>query len=502
MEERQVLNVKKNSRFLIGIDIGTTGLKTVLSDTKCNVVSLAYREYLTSHPHPGWAEHPPEQWWRAAIETIREILDRTNINSESILGIGVSALAPVVLPMSREGDALRPAMIWMDSRTAKGYSAQQAKWTSFITGKILWIKENEPEIAKKIYKVFSQGEAYLNFKFTDVYSMNTIDKARSEKMREEMMGDLEDHSMSGDIVPELYNSSEVIGSVTGKAASETGLSEGTPVVGGCSDGLAAVVGCGVVEDGQAMEMTGNSCCMSVCTSVSDMGGHLLHPHIVPGKYGTGFAMSNAGNLMRWFRDALGEVEVFSSKSTGMSVFQVLDIEATHAPVGSGGLIVLPYFSGERSPIWDTNARGVFFGLNLNHRREHIVRALLESTGYGVRHNLEQIEGMGVNVNEIRATGGGSQSDIWLQIKADITGKPFHRLATHQGTPLGDAILAGIGVGVFKDVSSAAKFIKIKQTFNPNDEAHKRYNELYPIYKKLYQNLKELFVELVETSAAQ
>jgi len=496
------LNLKEDSDYLLGIDIGTTGLKTILSDTRCNVVSLAYREYSTFHPHPGWAEHPPEQWWQAAIETIREILEKTKIDSKRILGIGVSALAPVVLPMNREGEALRPAMIWMDSRTAKGYSAQQANWSSFIAGKILWIKENEPKLADKTHKVFSQGEAYLNFKFTDIYTMNTINKARSEKMREQLMEDLESHSMSGDVIPEIYHSTEVIGHVTEKAASETGLSKGIPVVGGSSDGLAAVIGCGVVEDGQAMEMTGNSCCMSVCTSVSEAGGRPLNPHIVPGKYGTGFAMSNAGNLLRWFRDALGEVEVLSSKSTGLSVFQVLDMEAAQAPVGSGGLVVLPYFSGERSPIWDTNARGVFFGLNLNHRRKHIVRALLESTGYGVRHNLEEIEEKGVTVREIRATGGGSLSDIWLQIKADITGKPFHRLATHQGTPLGDAIMAGVGVGIYKDISDAANLIEIKQTFLPNNEAHKKYDELYPVYKKLYENLKGLFVELAKTSMAE
>ena len=496
----QILSVSKKSVFLLGIDIGTTGLKTVLCDTRCNVVSMAYREYSTSHPHPGWAEHPPEQWWQAAIETIKEILDHTKINSNRILGIGVSALAPVVLPMSREGKALRPAMIWMDSRAAKGYSAQQANWVSFIAGKILWIKENEPKIAEKTFKVFSQGEAYLNFKFTDVYTMNTISKTKSEKIRNELMEDLETHSMSGDLVPELYLSTEVIGHVTKKAASETRLSEGTPVVAGASDGMAAYIGCGVVEDGQAMEMTGNSTCMGVCTSVSEVAGRPLTPYIPPDKYGMGFAMSNTGNLMRWFRDALGEVEVLASKSTGISVFKILDMEAAKAPVGSGGLIVLPYFSGERSPIWDTNARGLFFGLNLNHRREHIIRAILEGTAYGVRHNIEQIENMGIKVREIRATGGGSQSDIWLQIKADVTGKPFHRLATHQGTPRGDTIMAGIGVGVFKGIPSAAKFIEIKETFRPNEEAHERYNELYPIYRRLYERLKELFEDLVKTSA--
>lgn len=463
------MNIEKNSRYLLGIDAGTTGLKTVLSDEACNVVSTTSCEYSTFYPHPGWAEQPPEQWWRAAIETIREILDKTKIRSDQIIGVGISALAPIVLPMSRDGKALRPAMIWMDQRAAKGYSPQQVDWFSFILGKILWIKENEPEITTKTYKVFSQGEAYLNFKFTGIYTFNTFDKAASEKMRKQMTEDLEAHSMPKEIIPEPYHSTEVIGHVTERAASETGLSKGIPVVAGSNDGMAANIGCGVVEDGQAMEMTGNSTCMSVCTSISQLAGHPLSPYIIPGKYSIGFAMSNTGNLLRWFRDALGEIELLSSKRAGISVFRILDMKASKAPIGSGGLIVLPYFSGERSPIWDTNARGVFFGLNLTHRREHLVRAILEGTAYGVRHNIEQIENLGINIKEIRATGGGSQSDVWLQIKADATGKPFHRLATHEGSALGDAIMAGVGVGVFKDIVSAAKSIRIKRTFLPNEE---------------------------------
>jgi len=479
------LKVKRseNEVYLLGIDVGTTAVKSLLYDMNGGILARASREYPTMHPKPGWAEQSPQLWWELTKETIREVLAKAGSSAkDKIAGIGVSALSPLVLPVDEKGEPLRPAIIWMDARGGKLHDPLP---------KLLWIKQNEPDVLRKTYK-FLTANGFINYKLTDQF---TVDVTQALGVGEFEMPKFIDTNL----FPEAHLFSEVIGEVTAKAAQETGLAEGTPVVAGAVDGFSAIVGAGVVKPGRAVEFTGHSCVLCIC---SDKPHPELRDKGLFGGGGMGFYvvsgyMAAGGGLLRWFRDALGHLELESAKGLGLDPYQIMDLEASKVPPGSGGLIILPYIAGERCPIWNAKARGVIFGLYLTHSRAHIIRAILESVAYGLRHLAEIAEGAGVRIDELRSTGGGSRSDVWLQIKADVLNKPIYRVNAEAET-LGDAIIAGVGVGVFDDLfSTCEELVKVKKVINPNPDHHKRYTKLYEIYREIYEPLKGSFDKLAE-----
>ena len=468
---------------LLGIDMGTSALKSAIIDAKGKVLARADKEYPTFHPKPGWAEHSSEIWWGAAKETIRIVLTEGKVPPENIAGVSVSSLSPAILPVNEDGKPLRRAIIWMDTRGGKPHDPLP---------KVLWIKENEPEIFNKTYK-FLLANGFINYKLTNQFTADISQSwwAKIEELASEL-----------DRFPPTHNCSDVIGEVTAEASRETGLAKGTPVVAGAADGLCAMIGSGIVKNGQAVEFTGQSCGLCICTDkdypeVQDTLGFSL-PYIIPGTWVVAGAMSSGGGVLKWFRDTLGSVEVDSAKRMGLDPYQIMDREASEIPPGSDGLIILPYFAGERSPIWNANARGVLFGLYLSHTRAHIIRAILESVAYGLRHNMEIAERAGVRIKEFRACGGGARSKIWLQIKADVLGKSIYPVRGEAETR-GDAILAGIGVGVFKDfISACEKTVKVGEEIKPNFDNYEHYTKLYRIYRELYEQVKGSFDKLAET----
>lgn len=474
----------ENEACLLGIDVGTTGLKSVLYDTNGRILAKASREYPTMHPKPGWAEQSPQLWWKLTKAAIHEVLAKVSPSAKNnIAGIGVSALAPLVLPVNKKGEPLRPAIIWMDTRGGMPHD---------LLPKFLWIKQNEPDILRRTYK-FLSANGFINFKLTGQF---TVDITQAPGMGLFETPDFIDTSL----FPETCSFSEVIGEITTDAAKETGLSQGTPVVAGAIDAFSNIVGAGAVKAGRAVEYTGQSCAICICTDkpypkVQDEGlfsGGGMGFYIVSG------AMSAGGGLLKWFRDALGYLEVESAKRVGLDPYQIMDLEASIVPPGSDGLIILPYIAGERCPIWNANARGVIFGLYLTHSRAHIIRAILEAVAYGLRHLVEIAEGAGVRIDELRSAGGGSKSDVWLQIKANVLNKPIHRVNAEAET-LGDAIIAGVGVGVFDDLfSTCEELAKVKKVINPNPDQHKLYTKLYEIYREMYEPLKGSFDKLAET----
>jgi len=472
----------RNSTYLLGIDAGTTSLKSAIYDLSGNLIAIASQEYPTFHPQPGWAEHSPTLWWDAVKRTLSRVLEVSTVPPDQIAGVCVSALSPAVVPIDKDGKPLRPAIIWMDTRGGPHNAAP----------KLQWIRENQPEVVQRAHKILL-ADGYINYKLTGQYTADPFQVWWNTKEAMEKFADIMDK------FPETKPLYKVIGEVTSDAAKETGLAAGTPVVQGSADGIAAWFGGGLVKPGRTGEFTGQSAVIMTVTDkeYSNVWGKGLwcFQGAIHGTWVVGGPMSNGGGLYKWFRDKLGYEESEAALMTGLSPFEIIDIKASKVQAGSDNLIVLPYFNGERAPIWDPNARGVIFGLSNAHTKAHVARALMESVAYGFRHIVEQAEETGVKIGEVRSMGGGSKSRLWLQIKADVLGKTFQPVLA-EAEPLGDAILAGLGVGIYKDpVETCERLVRLGQKVEPNMANHERYTKLYKIYRKLYVNVKPLFDEL-------
>jgi xylulokinase len=461
---------------LIGMDIGTTGIKAVVVDTEKGFLASAGKEHYYSHIDPvrGYTEFDTEDWWDVTKEIIPRVLRRAEVTASDVKGIGISALMPCVTPVDKEGNSLRNAMIWQDSRAPNGWAPLQQNNPLFGTGKVLWVKENELDIYQKAHKFYFTGESVINTKLTGKFAENNSgDISRREMIVEQF----KEYDLDIDKIPEYFASTEIIGRVTKKAADEAGLAEGTPVVAGQSDGAGAWIGCGGTKEGTAFIMMG-------------------HSHVM-GMRGTNGKMSYAtisatGAIHRWYRELFGQGEVEVARRLGLSAYNLFDKEAERVQPGSNGLILLPYFMGERAPMWNPKLRGVLFGLNLTHTKSHIIRAILESSAYGMRYGFETGSGILPGVKEIGATGGGSQSQLWLKIYASVFGLPFVRYGS-DNTCVGDAIVAGVGSGVFKDIESGCeKVVKAIKVIEPDPEWQKIYDQYYPIYKEIYTQLEETF----------
>ncbi|MEM2703228.1 MAG: FGGY-family carbohydrate kinase [Candidatus Bathyarchaeia archaeon] len=483
--------------YLIGVDVGTTGCKAMLFDIEGNLISKEYKEWSVIVPKPGWVEQDPECWWKNISLAIREIVK--NINCEDIAGLAISGLSPTVIPIDKEGKVLRPAIIWMDQRATNEANFLSEKIgqkinAADLASKIFWVKRNEPKIYEKTYKLL-QSYDFINFKLTGEIKSAMI-MGRTRPVDEDLLRLME---ISLDIFPDPVPIGTVIGEVTAEAAEVTGLNKGTKVVAAAVDVISAILGSGAVKPGRVCDRGGTSQGFNLCWNepVFDPQRRIgCWPHVVTGLYNISGVMSTTGASLRWFRDNLATIEMEISKKLNVDAYEILNIEAERSPPGSNNLIFLPYMMGERSPIHDPYARGVFFGLSLNHKREHLIRAIMEGVAYGMRHIMEIIESFGPQVKEIRLTGGQAKSRVWSQIKADVLGKPVIRLIVSDAEAVGSAIIAGVGVRIFKDIVEASeKMVRIAEVIKPRNEYYEKYTKLFEIYKEIYLNLKDTFRKL-------
>lgn len=503
---------------LLGIDIGTTNAKAALFDASGVLLGEAQREYATIYPQPGWAEQTPEDWWSATVTIVRHLLDASPVEAKDIAAIAVSSQAPTALPLDEQGTALHPALIWMDRRSEAQCARLRQTVNSdrlmaingnridpyFGAPKILWLLENEPGVAERTH-VFLQANGYVNFKLTGRF---TIDASHASLVQcyDMALGDWSDElcSLMGiplKKLPPVLPCTQVMGEVSAEAARATGLLEGTPVVAGTVDGVAAALEAGIVASGEAVEMTGTSTVLLICVEEAPRQPALIAlAHAVPGAYLLVGAMVSTGATLRWFRDELGTAEVQAARSANCSSFDIMSEEAGKVSPGAGGLLFLPYMMGERSPIWNTQARGVLFGLSLATSRAQIIRALMEGAAYGLRHNVDVAEETGARIHVLRSVGGGSRSAVWSQIKANVLGRPIEVPKMSIGAPLGDALLAGAGVGVYPNVVSAAQSIARTVTrYRPQETAQTYYDTMYQLYRQLYLVNEMLFAELARNS---
>ena len=502
-------------KYLLGTDIGTSGTKTVLMDLNGQLLSQDLQEYDVLTPQPLWAEQWPDVWLDAAMRSIQNTVAKANVPKEDIAGIAISGLyGGSGIPLDANMEPVRPCMIWMDRR-----ADQEARWVLEQIGeeklleithngsdpyygftKILWMKRNEPQNWEKT-RLFLPPNAYVIYKMTGEIA---IDYSSAGNIGG--IFDMNTRTWSGELMAamgiprsmmpqNIVESTAIVGGLQKAVAQQLGLWEGMPVIAGGIDCGAANIGLGVLESGIYAAAIGTSMCAALISEEPVQGKDLIvWPYLYDAKHLSYYFAggATAGAIIKWFRQTLCEYEWELEKSGGPNVYAMLDEQAEKIPVGSEGLVVLPYFMGERSPVWDSDAKGTILGLSLTHTKGHLYRAFLEAVAYSLRDAMEATgEKLG---EEILIAGGVTKSKVWRQIFADVTGYPVVCPIHDVEANMGDVILAGIGTGLltFEDVK---KWQVLDRRIEVNQKNHQKYNEYYRLYKSVYRNLKSDMKEL-------
>jgi len=503
------------SAYLLGIDVGTTGSKAVLIDTAGSVVAEATNEYPMSTPQPAWAEQDPNDWWATTIASIRRVLEQSGGRGERVAGVGLTGQMHGLVLLDSKGDVLRPCIMWNDQRTAEQCATITervgAKRLLELTGnpvlpgftapKVVWVRENEPQVYRKVAKVLLPKD-YVRYRLTGEFFSEVSDASGTSmfdvgkrQWSDEMLAALD---VPRRWLPEVTESPVPSAKVNGAAAKDTGLIAGTPVVGGGGDQAAQAVGTGIVDEGVVSVTLGTS---GVVFAASD--SYRIEPqgrlhafcHAVPGKWHLMGVMLSAAGSFRWFRDTLGETEIIRAKRENRDPYDLLTEAAADVAPGCEGLLFLPYLTGERTPYPDPNARGVFFGLTLRHRKAHLTRAVLEGVSYGLRDSLELMRDLGLAVKQVRASGGGARSALWRQMLADVFDTPIVTVSVTQGAAYGAALLAGVGVEAYASVAEACETAVRVTGQNDPGRAAAIYADYYPRYRALYPALAAEFAAM-------
>lgn len=505
--------------YLMGIDIGTYESKGVLTDAHGRIIAQAAVPHGLDLPRPGWAEHEADAvWWHDFVCLSRELFRQSQVRPEEVAGVGCSAIGPCVLPVDADGRPLRPGILYgIDTRSmnevAELTEILGADWVIAETGsalsaqaagpKVLWLQRNEPEVWARTRYVMT-STSYLVYRLTGRVVMDHYTASSYGPLYNLRKTTWEPRGLarvcSEALLPELEWSTAPAGLVTPVASAETGLAVGTPVIVGTVDAAAEAISAGVVEPGDTMLMYGTTLFfIEVCAKLPQ--GGVLWPTVFlqPGTYSLAAGMSTSGALTRWFRDQIGRAELEAELGGGPNAYAALADLATQAPPGSGGLLMLPYFSGERTPLNDPLARGVIAGLTLSHSRAHLYRAALEGVAYGIRHNLEAMVAEGEPPQRLVAVGGGTKNPLWLQIVSDVTGRE-QVVRTTPGAAYGDAFLAGVGVGLLPGLPAVQDWLgPTDLILRPSPERRDVYDTYYRLYRALYTANKDMMHALAELS---
>lgn len=504
-------------KFLLGLDIGTTSTRAVLLNDNCKLVASSTSEYKLITPKPGWAEQIPDDWWNASIKAIRAVLKESNVSAEKIICIGLSGQMHGSVFLDHKGDVIRPAILWCDQRTYSqcetiyrifGYSgfiklSYNRSLPGFTAPKILWLKEVEPENYKQVAKILLPKD-YIRFKLSGSYATEVSDASGTILMNiparnwsDDILAGLQ---IKRQLLPDVFESDVITAKVSKEASGLTGLVEGTPIVGGGSDNAAGAVGSGIISKNLIMDSIGTS---GVIFAHSDQPLYdpegRLHSfcHAVAGKWHlTGVTLAAAGSL-KWYFDNFGASTGIVHDYPLLTGYDLLDEQAKRAPAGSGGLIFLPYLSGERTPYADPHARGVFFGVTYLHNPDSFVRSIMEGVAFSQLDCLSLMKELKISSDRIILTGGGARSGIWRQILADVLNLKVVKLSVEEGPAFGAAIIAGVGCGLFPRMEDVADMINkdIHKEEAPILENCEKYKRLYAVYRSLYISLKDNFKDL-------
>jgi xylulokinase len=503
-------SIPLSGHLTLGIDIGTTNVKACILDTaEGRVVASAAAEHPLHHPHPGWAEQDPDDYWRAVSSCIARCVNGLAGPASGIAAVSVSGLVGVTLPVDRDGRPLRRAMIWMDSRSQRECEEireqvgedrikavngnRVAPW--FIEPKAMWLRRHEPDVHDAINKLLSPA-GYCTLRLTGEYAMNHGDaglfypyehrRSRWDHSLTEALG------LSPDVYPDIHPSDTVIGTVTSRAARETGLHEGTAVVAGGTDIGAAALGAGAVETGQAYYSMGTGSNLGVVVPREELPEEyriLKWPHVIDGLTLFDAPMAFTGASLKWFRDKFADPESALAERMGRNVFDLVTAQAERITPGADGLLYLPYLGNSLSPRWDGNACGVFFGMQPFTSRAHVIRALIEGVAFDLYSNVRIAEDGGADFPELVLNGGPTKSALWNQITANVTGRRLLIPDVDEAAPLGDAVVAASGAGLYDDMREPMKDLApVREVVEPDPELHAMYADFFELWSRLYDDL--------------
>ena len=508
--------------YVIGVDLGTSGTKTVLFDRQGHTVASSLVEYPMYQPYNGWAEQDPEDWVQAAFTTIRDVLTKSQVDPADIAGLSLSGQMHGLVLTDDAGKALGRAIIWCDNRTIEScetftrlvggreelirISANPAL-TGFTAGKILWTRDHLPELWARARHI-QLPKDYVRLRLTGEYFMEMSDASGTNLL------DVPNRCWSREIcervgldmtmLPTLLESTQVAGHISAEAEKLTGLKAGMPVVAGAGDNMAAAIGTGVVETGKAFTTIGTSGVVfahSDTVQIDPAGRVHTFCAAVPGCYTVMSASLAAGLSLKWTRDRFFQAEIQAAEAMGTDSYVLMNQEAALSPIGANRLIYLPYLMGERSPLLDPEARGAFIGLSAMHTRRDIVRSVMEGVMYSQWQNLNILRAMHVAPDSMLACGGGAKSPFWRQMMADMYDMPVSTLQNTEGPALGAAILAGVGAGLYSDVPSAChELLRESEPLLPDAERHAQYSKYFDLYQQLYPALKDAYHQLANLDA--
>ena len=509
---------RAEGRYLLAHDTGTGGDKAVLTDLEGRVIRSAYREYPVLYPRPDWAEQDPEQLWRAVAETTKQVIAESGIRPESIVGVGISAQMFNLLPVDEGCRPLTPMLSWLDIRSvAQADRLHQDDLPSFLfqhTGniptakdiipKILWLREERPEVWARTWKLLDCKEFILHRLtgrvVTDWHGASVFflfdphRKVWSEPACRRLGIPLEK-------LPEARPCTEVIGEVTAEAAAATGLAAGTPVVVCAGDVAVAQAGSGANAIGRAHLSLGTATWvgLSIRPFVNDPHKPFWGlSHIAPDRWILAGEMETGGGALMWFRDALCQEVARQAQAEGVSAYVLLSRQAESVPPGADRLLFAPWLSGERAPVLDHYARGAWIGLGLGHTQAHLTRAVMEGVAYHMRWICEAIEALGQPIGALQGIGGGCTSPVWVQILADVTGKAL-RVVEHprEAGAIGAALTVAVGLGILPDMDAVDALIHVDRVVEPRSDFRTRYDDLYAQYRQMYSALTPIFRRLHE-----
>ncbi len=504
-------------KYLMGIDYGTGGAKAVLINTQGEELAYVFEEYPIITQRPGWSEHNANRYWEAACRLIKKCLTDTGINPGSVAGLAVSSALPSLVLVDKDIDPVHNAYNLMDKRATKEVEWLQenvGEETIFSISKnrledhpiitnLMWERNNRPDAFENIYKALTIDgfiNAKLTDKFTSHYSSAAFYGVAYDLINRNFNTKLLDKiGISPDLFPELYRCEDIIGTVTSKASKQTGLAQGTPVAAGQVDCNAGWMGAGAVDEGDLQMNLGTCGNFGIITKDTDFPNTMINFAYTTDSENTYIIVpttTTGGQLIRYMRDNFYKMEMGAQDVYGVNTFDLINQEAEKIPAGSDGLLTLPFLMGERTPIWDVYARGVLFGLSLNHTRGHVIRSMMEAVGYALYDSFRIIKESGKKISpQIVLNEGGAKSKLWRCIITDIFNTPTVLVKRRTGAPFGDAILAGVATGVFKDFSVAKDWTEYVEPMEPNKQNHKLYMDYFKLYKDLYNNVKENYKTL-------
>lgn len=497
----------KNS-YVLSIDIGTSSCKVVLFNTQAEIVQIATKEYKTYYLENNAVEQNPDEWWESVVYCIKDILQKANVGLADISVIGVDSQSSSMIPISKLGEVLYPAMIWTDKR-----AVAEKEWVdshigqdkiSSITGnhndesnvalKVMWLKNNYPEVYSKTDMVLNAA-GYIVYRLTGKFTTN-ISEGGLTQMFDVRAGEWSDelidmYGLDKNKLPNIYNCYDVVGGITVEASELLNIAAGTKVVAGAMDAVACGLGCGVVNNGDSFITGGTVTAMGICSYSPNINDavHVYH-HIVPGTWCNVAGVDFGGGSFRWFRDQ------FMQESLEGTAYDDMNKLAQKVPLGAEKLMYMPTLVGQRCPQWDGNMRGLFFGISPSHTKGHFIRALMEGNAYAVKEICELNKEQGIVSKEITIAGGIAQSELWMNIISDCLGLPLYKAKCEEATALGNMLNAAYGVGIISSFSQVKDIIE-KRRVAYSEDNNVLYDKMYKVYKNLYPALKSHFRDLAD-----